>query len=167
MPSLVSRLVQPSMDLVSLLHNLERYYLIISSQRTCLYMFGSNYKNGVATLPNTDATNTKYKGWNTTHPRIYFATGQREFPLRIIITASPSQSLPGDPWREATVSAEGLSYPNTTDHTVGLSTDGYHCSDLLTRESTASASVRRVQQQGLAALARWLPQFKAKQVNSR
>jgi hypothetical protein len=78
-PSLVSRLVQPSMDRVSLLPDPDRYYLIIYSQRTCLYMFGSNYNNGVATLPNTGATNTKYKGWNTTHPRIYFATGQREF----------------------------------------------------------------------------------------
>jgi hypothetical protein len=79
---------------------------------------------------------------------------------------SPSHYPLGDPWREATVSAEGLGYPNTTDHPVGLSTDGYHCSDLITREGTASVSVHRVQQQGLAALARWLPQFKTKKTYS-
>jgi hypothetical protein len=41
-------------------------------------MFGEHYKNGVATLPNTLATNIKYKGWGTRHPRIYFGTGQRK-----------------------------------------------------------------------------------------
>lgn len=87
-PTIVSRLVQPAMDLVSLYHDLTRSHLTSSLQRTCLYMFGSNYKNGIATLPNTDATNTKYKGWNTTHPRIYFATGQRE-----LISASDVRSF--------------------------------------------------------------------------
>jgi hypothetical protein len=60
------------------------------------------------------------------------------------------------------VSAEALRYPNTSDHTVGISTDGYHCSDMIGLEGTVSASVGKVQALGLEAMARWLPQFKTK-----
>jgi hypothetical protein len=45
---------------------------------------------------------------------------------------------------------------------------GFHCSDLLTREGTADATVLAVQKQGLAAMQRWIPQFKpAKAVHAR
>jgi hypothetical protein len=67
-------------------------------------------------------------------------------------------SFTDDPWRESTVIAAGSPFQNTTSHPVGLS-DGYHCSDLLTSEGTHDSSVFAVQQQGLAAMSRWLPTF--------
>jgi hypothetical protein len=59
------------------------------------------------------------------------------------------------------VATDGSPFKNTTSHPVGLS-DGYHCSDLITREGTHDATVLAVQQQGLAAMSRWLPTFKPK-----
>jgi hypothetical protein len=63
-----------------------------------------------------------------------------------------------DPWREATVSATSVSYPNTTEHPIGES-DGFHCSDLKMGAGANDASVIAVQQQALASMKRWIAQF--------
>jgi hypothetical protein len=41
---------------------------------------------------------------------------------------------------------------------------GFHCADLLTGEGAGDATVLAVQKQGLAAMQRWIPQFKPAQV---
>lgn len=59
------------------------------------------------------------------------------------------------------MSADGVSYPNTTAHPVGLS-NGFHCSDLLLRAAQADATVAAVQTQALASMKSWLAAFPKK-----
>ena len=61
----------------------------------------------------------------------------------------------GDPWRGATVSADGLSIASTNTQPIGVS-DGFHCSDLITKNGQVDATVLVVQKQGLAAIKGWL-----------
>ena len=61
----------------------------------------------------------------------------------------------GDPWREATVSADGLNKANTTTEPI-YESDGFHCSDLIARGGTADATVLAVQMAGLAYMKAWL-----------
>jgi hypothetical protein len=65
----------------------------------------------------------------------------------------------GDPWREATVSANGSPTSSTASQPIAIS-DGYHCSDLISRFGTADSTVLAVQQQGLAYMKTWLADFK-------
>ena len=66
---------------------------------------------------------------------------------------------PGDPWRDATKSAEGTNFASTAGQPIAIS-DGFHCSDLLTAQAEADATVKAVQQQGLEAMVGWLAEWK-------
>ncbi|KAI0310240.1 hypothetical protein OF83DRAFT_1178773 [Amylostereum chailletii] len=86
-----------------------------------------------------DVTNAAYGGWNISVDRLFFANAQR------------------DPWRDATVSAEGLTPSGTPAENIGVS-DAFHCSDLLTR-NTVDATVLAVQQKGLAQVKKWVAEW--------
>lgn len=64
-----------------------------------------------------------------------------------------------DPWRDATTSADGVIPPHIPQSHIGLH-DGFHTSDLLTRNDV-DATVVDVQQKGLAfikeTLSAWKP----------
>ena len=65
----------------------------------------------------------------------------------------------GDPWREATKATSGTHFPSTPDQPLAVS-EGFHCSDLLTAQAEADATVKAVQQQGLEAMVGWLAEWK-------
>jgi pimeloyl-ACP methyl ester carboxylesterase len=118
-PSLVTRLVQPGYDL-----------------RQCQQMFP-----GIIPIPNTLATNVKYRGWNVRIKNLFFANGRR------------------DPWRDATVSADNLNVPSTAQQPIGLG-DGFHCSDLGTSAGVVDPTILAVQQKALASIKGWLAAWK-------
>ena len=66
--------------------------------------------------------------------------------------------VPGDPWRDATMAAEGVTPTGTDPANIGLS-DGFHCSDMLTKAGTVDSTVLAVQQAGLAKLEQWVKEF--------
>ncbi|KAL6309641.1 peptidase S28 [Sparassis latifolia] len=107
----------------------------IYDERQCTYFFPEQFP--VATAPNVDATNAAYDGWFVNVDRLFFANGQR------------------DPWREATVSADGTNFKSTQSQRIAVG-DGFHCSDLLTASGQVDATIAAVQEQVLAAMAEWL-----------
>lgn len=60
----------------------------------------------------------------------------------------------GDPWREATVAADG-STSTGSDLQPHLLSDGFHCSDLLVDQGQASAKVKSVQDTALTYFEKW------------
>lgn len=110
-------------------------------------------------VPATWKTNVHYHGWNVKLNRIFFANGLRKFPYH---RPSLFNNLcyPGDPWRDATVSAEGLHVASTSTQPIFLS-DGFHCSDLSVRNAVADPTVANVQTQALKYMATWLAEWKA------
>jgi len=107
----------------------------IYDERQCTYYFPEQFS--APTAPKVSATNAAYDGWNVNVDRLFFANGQR------------------DPWREATVSADGLFHPSTPWQPIAEG-NGYHCSDLLTENAEVDATVAAVQAEGLAAMKVWL-----------
>ncbi|KAJ7591573.1 peptidase S28 [Mycena floridula] len=97
-------------------------------ERQCSQMFPEQFANKKPG-PSVDATNALYQGWNVTVDRLFFANGQK------------------DPWRDATVSADGLSIQ------IG---DGIHCSDLGTVDGQIDPTIRAVQKQALTSMKSWL-----------
>ena len=61
----------------------------------------------------------------------------------------------GDPWREATLSADGVNVQSTSSQVVAVS-DGFHCSDLLTRNARVDDTILEVHTQALASMKTWL-----------
>ncbi|EIN10777.1 hypothetical protein PUNSTDRAFT_132850 [Punctularia strigosozonata HHB-11173 SS5] len=106
--------------------------------RQCQQMFPKAFRK--PPVPNVAKTNALYKGWNVTEPRLFFATGSR------------------DPWREATKSADNTDFKSTTAQPIAES-DGFHCSDLLTSEGQADATIAAVQQKALASIKVWLTEW--------
>lgn len=88
-------------------------------------------------VPKADAVNAKFRGWDVKIDRLFFANGQR------------------DPWREATMSADGLKVQSTDRQPIAVS-DGFHCSDLSTATGNVDATVKAVQQKALASFHVWL-----------
>jgi len=86
-------------------------------------------------------TNEKYHGWRVRENRLFFANGVR------------------DPWRDATVSADGLYVQSTPEQPIWVS-DGFHCSDLGTSSGLADTTVGAVQSAALAAMKNWLKDWK-------
>ncbi len=66
----------------------------------------------------------------------------------------------GDPWREATVAAQGVNPSANPAMQPHLDSDGFHCSDLLIREGAASAQVKSVQDQAVSTMAKWIEEWK-------
>ncbi|KAF8827103.1 hypothetical protein HHX47_DHR5000888 [Lentinula edodes] len=84
--------------------------------------------------------NKQYTGWNVSVDRLFFANGQR------------------DPWREATVSADGVDVASTNTQPIAIG-DGFHCSDLLTSAGTVDKTVRAVQTEALSFMKTWLAEW--------
>lgn len=70
----------------------------------------------------------------------------------------------GDPWKDATVSAEGRDVQSTPLQPVGLS-DGFHCSDLSAASGTIDVTVAAVQAGALASMKTWLATWKPSEVS--
>ncbi|KAI0959110.1 hypothetical protein AcW1_004037 [Taiwanofungus camphoratus] len=110
----------------------------IYTERQCTYQFPEAFPE--ARDPNVSATNTAYDGWFVKSDRLFFANGKR------------------DPWRDATVSADGTSFPSTSSQPIAVG-DGFHCSDLLTDNGRVDATVAAVQRQALSAMKGWLAEW--------
>ena len=106
--------------------------------------------------------NQAYGGWNIDINHIFFANGRRAYfipPCLAPYLLQLTVDLIGDPWREATVSAESSPYTASAARPVGFS-DGFHCSDLSTANANVDPTVAAVQKQALAAIKTWLAEFK-------
>ena len=60
----------------------------------------------------------------------------------------------GDPWREATVAANGVSFP-PNDMQPHLITDGFHCSDMKRSEGLLSPHVKAAQDAAVGYMVKW------------
>ena len=68
-------------------------------------------------------------------------------------------STTGDPWREATLAADGTHFKSTPGQPLTIS-DGFHCSDLSTANAQVDSTVLAVQQQALKTIAGWVAEWK-------
>ncbi|KAJ3878386.1 peptidase S28 [Lentinula edodes] len=108
--------------------------------RQCYYWY-SDVFNTTNPPPMADGaaalSDQRYGGWNVSLDRLFFANGKR------------------DPWREGTVSADGLGIPSTVLQPIFVS-DGFHASDLIVDFGEADPSVGAVQQHALEIFSTWL-----------
>ncbi|KAL7281910.1 hypothetical protein ACG7TL_003376 [Trametes sanguinea] len=107
------------------------------NERQCVFMFPEAFSSPPVVFLDALRVNQQYGGWNTTTERLIFVNGLR------------------DPWREATVAADGATSPgwDMQPHLLG---DGYHTSDLFLSEGVASPAINATQRQALEYLAAWL-----------
>ncbi|KAG1828837.1 serine carboxypeptidase S28-domain-containing protein [Suillus variegatus] len=110
----------------------------IYEERQCMDMFPQAF--AYPPQPTTTETDMMYDGWNLDVPRLFFANGLR------------------DPWREATVSADGLYKANTTSMPI-YEGDGFHCSDLITENGIVDPTIAVVQAAGLMYMKEWLAEW--------
>ena len=99
-----------------------------------------------------------YGGWNVNVDRLFFANGLRaySYPLRSALACrSHTTNSTGDPWREATVSADGLNKANTSTQPI-YESDGFHCSDMDTQNGIVDETVYAVQIAALEYMKMWL-----------
>ncbi|OAX31159.1 hypothetical protein K503DRAFT_777807 [Rhizopogon vinicolor AM-OR11-026] len=97
--------------------------------------------------PTTANTNMMYAGWNVSVERLFFANGLR------------------DPWRDATVSADGLYRPSTPTMPI-YEGDGFHCSDMITKSGIDDPTIAAVQETALEYMAEWLAEWKPSALKS-
>ncbi|KAI9446835.1 peptidase S28 [Lactarius indigo] len=91
-------------------------------------------------LPNVDAANKAYGGYYLRAERLFTATGLR------------------DPWRDATVSADGVYVESTPEQPI-VESDGFHGSDLGTASGLADPTVLNVQTQALSRISQCVPEW--------
>lgn len=145
-PSIVTRLVRPKYD-----------------ERQCPYWFPEKFANDPFPVPNVDATNKAYDGWFVQQEHLFFANGHRACSSasardrRRADLTWPCHA--GDPWREATLAADGTHFHSTPGQPLAIS-DGFHCSDLSTANANVDSTVLAVQQQALESIAGWLAEWK-------
>ncbi|KAJ3920772.1 serine carboxypeptidase S28-domain-containing protein [Lentinula edodes] len=110
--------------------------------RQCVLMFSDVFASpaDVPMAAGVANVNKQYTGWNVSVDRLFFANGQR------------------DPWREATVSADGVDVASTNTQPIAIG-DGFHCSDLLTSAGTVDKTVRAVQTEALSFMKTWLAEW--------
>lgn len=111
----------------------------IYDERQCTYYFPEAFPSPRA--PEVNVINAAYDGWFVNHNQLFFANGQR------------------DPWREATVSADGLNRVSTPWQPIEEG-NAFHTSDLLTENGVVDATVAAVQAKGLAYMKEWLAGWK-------
>ncbi|TFK66908.1 peptidase S28 [Pluteus cervinus] len=108
--------------------------------RQCQQMFPEAFPE-VPVTADINNTNTIYAGWNAKIDRIFFVNGQR------------------DPWRDATMSAEGLGKESTPTQVINLG-DGFHCSDISARAGVYSKPLADIQKKALATFHTWVSEYK-------
>lgn len=112
-----------------------------------------------------------YAGWNVNVDRLFFANGRRtcSFPFSAFCYVPSSDMIcrscffyffkntvyTGDPWREATVSADGLGKASTATQPI-YESDGFHCSDFFAKNGDVDESIRVVQMAALEYMKEWL-----------
>ncbi|KAG1734459.1 peptidase S28 [Suillus paluster] len=111
----------------------------IYDERQCVNMFPQAFASPPE--PTIAKTNRMYDGWDVDIPRLFFANGLR------------------DPWREATVSADGLNKANTTSMPI-YEGDGFHASDMFTLIGFDDPSIAAVQDAALMYMKEWLAEWK-------
>ncbi|KAG2048971.1 hypothetical protein BDR06DRAFT_962018 [Suillus hirtellus] len=111
----------------------------INEQRLCVNMFPQAFT--YPPQPNTAQINAMYTGWNVNVPRLFFANGLR------------------DPWREATVSADGLNKPDNPSMPI-YEGDGFHGSDFFTKNGIVDPTVAVVQEAALRYMKEWLAEWR-------
>ncbi|TFK81243.1 hypothetical protein K466DRAFT_532012 [Polyporus arcularius HHB13444] len=117
-------------------HLTAQYY-----ERGCQYDFPGAFKGPKKlSILNALAVNNAYGGWNVTTDRLIFANGQRH------------------PWREATVAANGASFPKMALQPHLLS-DGFHCSDMDASEGVSKA-IKAVQDATVEYMTKWYADWK-------
>ncbi|KAJ7591592.1 serine carboxypeptidase S28-domain-containing protein [Mycena floridula] len=92
-------------------------------------------------IPSIKRTNILYEGWHVKLERIFFANGIR------------------DPWRDATVSAEGLHLKSSPKMPIALG-DGFHGSDLVYAYALVDPSIAAIQTEALQYMKTWLATWK-------
>ncbi|KAF8995657.1 serine carboxypeptidase S28-domain-containing protein [Cyathus striatus] len=110
------------------------YYL-----RLCQQMFSAAFPEPPHVQ--IERTNSAYQGWDVRINHLFFANGMR------------------DPWRDATISAEGLNVRSTSSQPIFVS-DGFHCSDLGASSAAVDPTIANVQNNALAAMKVWLTTWK-------
>ncbi|KAG0695749.1 peptidase S28 [Suillus ampliporus] len=110
----------------------------IYDERQCVNMFPQAFS--YPPEPTTAETNIMYAGWDVYIPRLFFANGLR------------------DPWREATVSADGLFKLNTTVMPI-YEGDGFHASDMVAENGNDDPSIAAVQEAALMYMKEWLAEW--------
>jgi hypothetical protein len=107
----------------------------IYGERQCVNMFPQKFSS----LPSPSAAeaNDMYQGWNVNVDRLFFVNGLR------------------DPWREATVSADGLNKASATTQPI-YESDAFHCSDLHAENGIVDETVYAVQMAALEYMKTWL-----------
>ena len=69
-----------------------------------------------------------------------------------------NRAASGDPWRDVTVSAEGLNKANTSMQPIYMS-EGFHATDLIMKYGKLDQSVAAVQRAGLEYMKLWVSQW--------
>ncbi|KAI0289107.1 hypothetical protein B0F90DRAFT_1871169 [Multifurca ochricompacta] len=150
-PMLVSHLIQPIYD-----------------ERQCQQMFPAAFSS--PPVPDVE---------KTTEHMVDFTSKQTGFSLQLVFmrllhpphpppplsqpNPPPSPSSPFtladchvcDPWRFATMSADGIYVQSTPEQPI-VKSDTFHCSDLITKDGLADLTVLNVQTQGLKYIGEWL-----------
>ncbi|KAI0065740.1 peptidase S28 [Artomyces pyxidatus] len=116
-----------------------RIVTISGDERQCQQMFPEAFK-GPAN-PKAWKTNAEYDGWFLRANRLFIANGVR------------------DPWRYATVSSGFVDIPSTPQQPIAVG-DGFHCSDLITRNGAVDPTILKVQQSSLSHIKKWLAEWK-------
>ena len=89
---------------------------------------------------------------------MFVANGKRKSSLRSFPACMTDFGL-GDPWKDATLSAEQHIVASTPQQPIFIG-DGFHCSDLITANGAVDPTVKAVQNASLKAMAKWLLDFK-------
>lgn len=125
-------------------------------QRQCQMMFPKAFPRTPSIQDvQVERTNNRYGGWDVHVDRLFFANGERKCLLKNATSCLLCIRLAGDPWKDATVSAEGRIPISTPLRPVALS-DGFHASDLSTNVGLVDPSVAVVQSAALDSMRRWL-----------
>ncbi|EGO02891.1 hypothetical protein SERLA73DRAFT_176339 [Serpula lacrymans var. lacrymans S7.3] len=111
------------------------------AERECVNYFPQAFS--APRPPTTQETNAKYGGWNLTVDRLFSANGLL------------------DPWRGATMSADGVNKPTNVDLQPVYESNGFHCSDLVTEYGSIDPTIAKVQAAGLSYMKTWLSEWKA------
>ncbi|KAK7470336.1 hypothetical protein VKT23_001765 [Stygiomarasmius scandens] len=113
-----------------------------SDIRQCELMFSDVFSssNPPKMAEGVANTNEQYLGWNVSIEHLFFANGH------------------SDPWREATVSANGVDVQSTPSQKVQIG-DGFHCSDLSIASGQVDSTVKAVQDAWFATVPSWLAEW--------
>ncbi|TFY55376.1 hypothetical protein EVG20_g9337 [Dentipellis fragilis] len=76
-----------------------------------------------------------------------------------ILTSISGDRDTGDPWRDATVSADNHTVASTPSQPIFVG-DGFHCSDLKTSAAQVDPTIAKVQTAALGYMKTWLAEWR-------